>query len=261
MEIVSPALNSDSDWKSQLATIWDVLSRYFDIHQSTSCSTHIHVSLPSKWTLPSLKALCKCVVYYDPVIEALVPASQRRKFWCQSNIYAPKVERDLADLRRTGFRSAFSSIDGIKCDLDVARYISPSKNFAWNFNNIGGRRKLGTVEFRRPAMSTCAQDTIQWAAFTFAFVRAAGAIDENAYSMMKREMARPRIEDLKSFVQIGARLMASNVDGLFEGKKYEDHMTEKPTHLPLSDEYMKPKRENKRSLACMVLMMAENAGH
>jgi len=82
-------------------------------------------------------------------------------------------------MSRTGFTPAFARIDAIRSDMDVAGNISPSKNYAWNFDNVGGRRKIGTVEFRRPAMSTCAQYA---AAFTFAFVRAAGAIDDDGFA-------------------------------------------------------------------------------
>jgi len=49
-------------WEVQLRTIWEVLSDHFNIRPSTSCSTHIHVSLPSKWTLPQSPLQMRCLL-------------------------------------------------------------------------------------------------------------------------------------------------------------------------------------------------------
>ncbi|EMR62572.1 hypothetical protein UCREL1_10491 [Eutypa lata UCREL1] len=94
LELVSPILvpSPAEIWVTELQTIFSVLERHFIITPSVKAGTHVHVSTTppalglSQQPGVMLAAVAKAVLYFEPALDALLPASRSSDpYWCQSN--------------------------------------------------------------------------------------------------------------------------------------------------------------------------------
>ncbi|KAF9007181.1 hypothetical protein BDQ17DRAFT_1407659 [Cyathus striatus] len=175
IELVTPVLSTNRDWKYLLRMVLDTLNEYLELLFSRDCGAHIHLSpLHGRWTLPAAKNIAKAVIYFDPIIETLLPPERRKNFWCFSNTSAPQVNVDLQVLEqmialdgsekekddnhstatkpRPDFKQTFTHISTFPTLASLINYISPDKCHSWNFRHLSPDAKCGTVEFRRPRM-------------------------------------------------------------------------------------------------------------
>lgn len=85
---------SISEARRQLNILWIFLRMYFDVRVSTSCSTHVHISPRGfvAWKKSQLAALAKAVIYFDPVVAAVMPESRRRNHFCLGNIHSEPIK-------------------------------------------------------------------------------------------------------------------------------------------------------------------------
>ncbi|KAJ9150776.1 hypothetical protein NKR23_g3495 [Pleurostoma richardsiae] len=116
LELVSPVYPAAWYWATDLETIFSTLRGSFALAPSQHCSTHVHVSgSPFPLSAFDLAALAKAALYYEPALDALVPAGRRASaaYWCQSNRSNPALAHypSLADCL-TGIDAAVAYATG-----------------------------------------------------------------------------------------------------------------------------------------------------
>ncbi|KIH89809.1 hypothetical protein SPBR_00812 [Sporothrix brasiliensis 5110] len=88
IELVSPVFRAEEQaWSTDLQTIFNVLHTYYTVHESDTCSTHVHLSTAGT-TLTEVNAVClaEAALYYEHAIDALMPVWRAGgSHWCASN--------------------------------------------------------------------------------------------------------------------------------------------------------------------------------
>ncbi|KAI1326624.1 putative amidoligase enzyme-domain-containing protein [Xylariaceae sp. FL0255] len=120
LELVSPILNQETPWSTDLHQIFSVLKTSFSLTSSTHCSTHIHISTasPSLQSSPyTLASIAKSILYFEPALDSLFPAERSSSYWCQSNRLNPI-------LKPLSMAQCFEYIDAAAaCEDPFAGYI------------------------------------------------------------------------------------------------------------------------------------------
>ena len=87
-----PGGNPDQHWTVALQAIFAVLARHFVLAPTAHAGTHVHVSCEPAGaglggSATALAAVAKAALYFEPALDALMPASRSRDapYWCQSN--------------------------------------------------------------------------------------------------------------------------------------------------------------------------------
>ncbi|KAK6496909.1 hypothetical protein TWF481_001890 [Arthrobotrys musiformis] len=256
VEVVSPILVADPNrsWVDQVRNVWRVINTYFRVRQNRSCGFHVHFSpAEGNWNLRDLKALSKAILFYDPVIDGILPDERRGILWCPSVIFQPLIKAEVAkiDAGRSYFRNLFDAVDRFSSADQLIEFISPRKLSSWNFQNLR-RTNLGTVEFRRPPGVTTPDETIAWVDFTLAF--RAAAMDGGYFQRHVRDLEgihrRGRLEELQGFLSQGATLARCDtaaINRLFNGKSYNPGMTREPPRPTTQDQQTARSKEQKSS--------------
>ncbi|ERS97421.1 uncharacterized protein SPSK_03484 [Sporothrix schenckii 1099-18] len=88
IELVSPVFRAEEQtWSTNLQIIFNVLHTYYTVHESDTCSTHVHLSTAGT-TLTEVNAVClaEAALYYEHAIDALMPVWRAGgSHWCASN--------------------------------------------------------------------------------------------------------------------------------------------------------------------------------
>jgi len=213
MELVSPIFRFETPeaWVHQLSLVWRALEGPFHTETNPQCSTHIHVSPSSGvWQLVQLKALAKCILFFERPVDAIMPGARRANLWCQSNRYNVRL-RSLSmeqALRAVDSTRTLEDLVLLMCcyskDSELGRSKKAKKDFQhtpfrWNFTPLCEGTK-GTVEFRQPPGSTATTDSRKWIEFTVAYVQGAIALGDQI------DLSRqPNLERLHGVVIEGAR--------------------------------------------------------
>ena len=180
VELVSPITahtTSPRLWGSGFQTVWQGIRNSFEILQSRSCGTHLHVSVPMGWSqgMMALKPVAKAAIYFEQCVDALMPSDRViNNDWCQSNRYNPV----LRNQEEVGV--IFIMIDNALSVSELASIMcsdghgSASRSFRWNFKPLTDRKKveerLATIEFRQPPGCTTAEELDSWALFGLSFI-------------------------------------------------------------------------------------------
>lgn len=160
----------------------------------TASSSHIHL-VPTRgvWTLGEAKRLACAALYFEPVLDALVPPSRRRSPLAKSNRHNRYFgRRTVADgilaLRR--YTDSFPALAarmnwcGAASATGVALrrttdFVHPG--YRWNFADLDSDRAgAGTVEFRLPPGVLDARGAIGWAVLAGCFARLACGFELDA---------------------------------------------------------------------------------
>ncbi|KAF8637479.1 hypothetical protein AX16_010807 [Volvariella volvacea WC 439] len=228
VEIISPILFTHRNWEDSIHRLWDIIHQYFTVKHNDSCGMHIHTTPHTyEWDLDGAKRVAKMAVALDPFIDAILPATRRGSAWNQSSIYTPRMKHLLA-VHQDGLQRACSEIDTLTDIPSLLRFISPTRNFAWNFRNMDGDG-CKTIEFRRPPMASCKEDVFRWVEFCLAFLTASQNEDPSAkfkkFDMDGFEYFR---QILKKHWPTLHRGHSIGTDAVFKGASYSRNMTREP---------------------------------
>ena len=87
-----PGGDPDQHWTVALQAIFAVLAQHFVLAPTAHAGTHVHVSCEPAGaglggSATALAAVAKAALYFEPALDALMPASRSRDapYWCQSN--------------------------------------------------------------------------------------------------------------------------------------------------------------------------------
>ena len=183
LELVSSICLPREWWSRTCSVVWGALTSKFDVLESPSCGTHVHVSMyrGSGWegAFGKLQRIAKAVVYFERCIDSLMPDHRLRNVFCKSNRYN-------STLRSSSVPTILKMIDGIQegpeypggpdgreklVDLLCPSGDSVKRYYRWNFTPLlRPDRKTRTIEFRQPPGSTTALETAFWCQFTIYFV-------------------------------------------------------------------------------------------
>lgn len=213
----------------------------FEVIESDSCGTHVHVSIAQRpgWdgALHALKRVAKAILYFERSIDSLMPAHRLRNKFCRSNRYN-------AGLRSRNMSSIFASIDKIphqsQSPHDTSGYnklvelmcpddgSTTTRYYRWNFTPLLREKQnpdTRTIEFRQPPGCTSEVDAKSWLLFTVAFVFGAmqffddsRVIDLNHRATLDRlqRLVTLGINKYPNFLWIGT---PSELDGhIFQGR-------------------------------------------
>ncbi|ORY63276.1 putative amidoligase enzyme-domain-containing protein [Pseudomassariella vexata] len=186
LELVSPILATDTAWVTHLSVVFKTLKSSFTLSASANTSTHIHLSTSPTLSATQLSAIAKSILYFEPALDALLPASRASSYWCQSNRANPV-------LKSLSMAQCFEYLDYCSDPIDVVRTMClyPASSaygrangytedfihgvYKWDFSNLAYEGSTGTLEFRQCPGSRSADEVRTWVELAVAF--AAGAID------------------------------------------------------------------------------------
>ncbi|KAJ5797702.1 amidoligase enzyme-domain-containing protein [Penicillium pulvis] len=171
LELVSPILNYDarSPWREEVRTMFNTIRRACIIESNQTCGVHVHISPPgdSRWSLPTLKSVCRSILYFDGAIEAMVPECRRRNQYTLNNRRGNGIfiGKDISGCLRL--------VEKCKHPVEVADLMNEGgkRYFAWNFTNLyyGG---LATIEFRMAPGASDETMCLPWVEFVVCFAHA-----------------------------------------------------------------------------------------
>jgi hypothetical protein len=61
----------------ELEGFWQTLGFLCGVRTNQSCSTYDYVSLEREWTVKDILRLAKAVLWFEPAIQAIIPAHHR----------------------------------------------------------------------------------------------------------------------------------------------------------------------------------------
>ncbi|KAK4106893.1 hypothetical protein N658DRAFT_555660 [Parathielavia hyrcaniae] len=123
--------------------MWEFSQSTCTVSEDASCSTHVHLSLAGGFSLVQLKRLAQAIIYFEPAVEALIPADRRANEYARSNW----IENKHLAYKNLSRGQSVELIEACRTERD-------------------------TVEFRRGAASSTARDVFKWVEFALAFLQA-----------------------------------------------------------------------------------------
>lgn len=226
LELVSPILHyrKGSSWRAEVRKLYVTVSHKFVVDCNFSCGLHIHTSPPEgvEWNIKTLKPLCKSIFHFDGAIQVLVPETRRGNQWTASNRDSPKLEGKKD-------KDIFRLTDECQTKEQVTDLMNGnSRNFAWNFRNLGLSKK-STVEFRLAPGADEVSKCLLWVEFVVSFVHAA--------NMSKLQGFSQDIEGQRSYITANEvpGLDIGILKSLFHGKTGSIY----PIRVPPLSEYEK----------------------
>ncbi|KAI8951762.1 hypothetical protein F4801DRAFT_543354 [Xylaria longipes] len=174
---MSPTLLTGYYWEDDVEMFWNAWSHVFRKPDASSlCGSHIHVSpYPSKaFSLSQLKDIAFGVIFYEPLVQELLPKCRQHNKYCRKNTLRSKK---LQDLRSGGYglQDFWSYISVIDDENKLRDFMQESsgqlkdRHALWNFDNIlpGGS---GSIEFRGGHGLRGSAETRMWISFVVAFI-------------------------------------------------------------------------------------------
>jgi hypothetical protein len=187
----------------------------------------VHVSrYPTPLGPPDLAAIAKAAIYYDDVIDSLLPEERRgtASYWARSNLYS-------AGFAGFSLDDCYAAIDDTAEAIDVDPLVglvnlipmaSPygishnwqedgvrGKVYKWNFEGMLNPARQ-TVECRLPPGCVSADDVERWVGFVLAFVAGATAL---GCAAVVPPLAMAQMDDLESLVRLGGKMMGLKKGG------------------------------------------------
>lgn len=250
LELVSPVLSaSDSyaapPWAATLSHVFNTLHASFHLHNSSSTSSHIHLSLSPQLNASQLCALAKSTLLFESALDSLVAPSRRgsSSYWTQSSRSASPALRghnmaQCFDILDACLDTKSSDVGG---DDEAMHAIVRTMNlyphhsatgraqgrtsdfvhggvFKWNLAGLlSDGSGTGTVEFRQPPGSMSAAEARAWVVLAVGFVAGAVGLHEDGTDVAARDGG---VEQLWRLVGRGVRAsgVAGDVESLFAGQ-------------------------------------------
>lgn len=97
LELISCIRLPFTEWRGLCSNVWDALTDRFEIVESDTCGTHVHVSwirnnkLLQGDSLELLKYIAKAVIFFERCIDSLMPQHRVHNRFCKSNRYNVKL--------------------------------------------------------------------------------------------------------------------------------------------------------------------------
>jgi Putative amidoligase enzyme len=180
IELVTPVFRAlpRSTWRRDVEATWRFLHQHYQITGGITCGTHIHVSFeaPGEYTTDDLRRIARCVIHFEPAVEALMPRYRRTTNYAKSNW----LQGHLLGHCNKSRRESIAAIDGIPTEGDEDEIQGQivnlmqghgDRDYAWNFLNILWGK--GTIEFRKPPACTSAAMALSWTELAMSFIQAA----------------------------------------------------------------------------------------
>jgi len=170
-------------WKAQVRTVLHVLNTDFETTATHQCSTHIHlVPVKGYWRLSHAISLAKSAVYFESVLDRLVPLYRRKNIWAKSNRWNKYLGKyNMPDaIDRISSQDTF---EGLAARMNWCARDSPTgtaldkrtdfqhDGFRWNFLPCGATSGYGQIEYRQPAGMTESSDLISWITLVVLFAQ------------------------------------------------------------------------------------------
>ncbi|KAI0099790.1 putative amidoligase enzyme-domain-containing protein [Nemania sp. FL0031] len=175
LEAVSPILTT-FDWEEEIDLFWTAWRRVFHMpKKSTKCGAHIHISpCPSKhFTMRELKDIAYGIVFYEPLVEELLPKDRRNNKYCELNTrHSSKLlsyyqdDSDLPIIWDFIFDIEFA--DDLRDFMQENTGDKKDRYVLWNFANIFDGS--GTIEFRGGRGLRGPVRTKRWISFVVSFI-------------------------------------------------------------------------------------------
>lgn len=156
---------------------WEYLQRHYAIIADSRCGTHVHISFesPGEYIAEDIRRIARCVIHFEPALEALMPQDRRGNVFAKSNW----LEGHLLGKANKSRRESIAAIDEIPVvdneALDIIRIIAlmqhkGDRDYGWNFINLCCG--MATIEFRKPPASTTPEQALSWAELAMSFIQA-----------------------------------------------------------------------------------------
>ncbi|KAI1780348.1 putative amidoligase enzyme-domain-containing protein [Hypoxylon cercidicola] len=176
LEAVSPILRTESDWAEEIDLFWTAWQRVFHMPiRSKRCGAHIHISpCPDKeFTMEQLRNIAFGVVFYEPLVEELLPKNRRNNQYCVLNTrHSSKLLLHYYD--ESDLFTVWELIQDIEYRDDLRDFMQEKagdrndRYVLWNFSNIWAGS--GTVEFRGGRGLRGPVRTKRWISFVISFI-------------------------------------------------------------------------------------------
>jgi hypothetical protein len=241
-ELISPviAFDNQGSWHSPIRNAFEAIHQTCHLVITKQTGLHVHISpqLPNTWDLQKLKRVSKAVIYFENAFQSLLPPFRRASRFAQRNFADSGANWENIDMKRF-----FEEIDGCNEGRQIAPLMNnngsrrPSRDFAWNFDNISIRGDssspaVNTVEFRSPPGATTADQVLAWVELAVVFVAwAAERFDEGSMEPVS-DPTEVTVQQLKRFVDEGAN--SGTTSGLCYPKLFEERYEEAPASPRMS---------------------------
>ncbi|GKT55858.1 SWIM zinc finger domain protein [Colletotrichum tofieldiae] len=181
LEAVSPVLSTCHRWEGTIEVFWAACDRVFQMPEASHrCGSHIHVSpSPLKmFSLSQLKRVAYGVVFYEPLVEEILPRSRRNHPYCKLNTeHSDELKTIIwssqdteSSLRRVRHRiMSVNSARGVRDLMQRSSEPRIDRRVLWNFDNVFPGCS-GTIEFRGGRALRGPVKTKRWISFALAFI-------------------------------------------------------------------------------------------
>ncbi|ERF72766.1 hypothetical protein EPUS_09413 [Endocarpon pusillum Z07020] len=214
IELVSPMFSAfpGSTWREGVEAMWTYLHKYYLIHGNACCATHVHISLKPIYSLQEIKRIAQAAIHFEPAFEVLVPPERRWNWYARSNWIdnCGLALRDKSRPESIQLVEETSSMSGLMLLLHPFY----ERNYCWNFASLVTK---GTIEFRKPPVSTSADEALCWAELVMSFIQTSIQCE----SMEKLQMVPPNVGGLRWFVSqfnVPGKNEPARLERLWQGK-------------------------------------------
>ena len=98
VELISPILQADNKWHTQLDCFWKRLLDLCHLEQNKSCGLYIHISRVPEFEVVKVKEIARKILHFQPTIDQHFPAQGRvNNDFCQSNAGDLQELQELQD--------------------------------------------------------------------------------------------------------------------------------------------------------------------
>ncbi|PYI09012.1 hypothetical protein BO78DRAFT_459563 [Aspergillus sclerotiicarbonarius CBS 121057] len=262
LECISPIFraHAGSQWRQHIEFLWRFFALHYEISSNASCGTHVHLSRVGGYSLPDLKRICQSIIHFEPAFEALLPDSRLSNEYSRSN-WLDNTNFGHGNLSRN---QSIAVIEQASSMRELVLLMNPDhdKMFGWNFLYLLNSPH-GTIEFRRGAASTSAQNVFVYIEVAMSFIEA--AIQLGSPESLNKVPAT--VGGLKWFLQTAH--LPDQLPGLYDSRYLElffagkaDSVFREPKPLgKLSahklNKLARKKEEDKRKNIAMVKMLHE----
>jgi hypothetical protein len=145
------------------------------VESNSSCGTHVHVSPSDKFDVKQVKAVACAALYFEEVINALVPVNRLGNEYCKS------FSACNENFRGKTVAECIAEVENLSDIISVVNLMNPGRGndryYTWNFTNLQQGGTL-TIEFGQGPGVITASSALMWAEFVVTFVGAAMAVPE-----------------------------------------------------------------------------------
>ncbi|KAA8652759.1 hypothetical protein EYZ11_013371 [Aspergillus tanneri] len=262
LESISPIFRAhkNSIWRQHIDFMWRFLIVNYSISTNSSCGTHVHLSRVGGYALADLKKICQSIIHFEPAFEALLPESRLSNEYARSNW----LDNENFGHRNLSRKQSIAVIERASNMRELVLLMNPNhdKMYGWNFLYLLNSPN-GTIEFRRGAASTSAENVFVYIEVAMSFVEAAIRLGDPH----RLEKTPGTVGGLKWFMK--AAKLPDKVPGLYDSRYLNHFFSEKsdtalrePKPLGNMSAYRlnklkRKKEEDKRKNIAMAKMLHE----